>query len=477
MPSINKTSTLIKLVSLTNMVNSEEGLALTPMLVGKHGIGKSQIVKAAAREIGADAFTIEGGSLNEGEITGLPFAFKNDDGSRELRFIKYYQVNKIAELEKYYYQKALTTGFLNGTVKIERTDDGEYLIEGKEKRLVRTPLDLIKDGEDNAYKFGFQLSPETKLKLIESGEISPVILFIDEINRTEMQVMKELMNIILNRCVNGYEFPWWVQIVSAINPSSQNSTYATNEMDDAQISRFIRIKVDANLEEWVDYALAKNMNHDVVDAIATSEAIFNHKEKSQEDETELFPDPRGWEMVNILLSYKDIINSTRYFSSEEKNAIDDNVRILVRGKVGETAARTFFENLNNKDNNIKPVEIINGKDMKIDPKVSYKFANLKRLNQKIISDNVVNYIVGNINDVHKKATSSKEEDKKFYGNYMSQLKEFTNLLDTATQILFVKKFLKVPNGTQIFHKVSKAFSKEILANILDVKDGLNDLLK
>jgi hypothetical protein len=58
---------------------------------------------------------------------------------------------------------------------------------------------------------------------------------------------------------------------------------------------------------------------------------------------------------------------------------------------------------------------------------------------------------------------------------MSQLKEFTNLLDTATQILFVKKFLKMQNGTNIFNKISKAFSKEILANIYEAKNAIKDL--
>ena len=63
-------------------------------------------------------------------------------------------------------------------------------------------------------------------------------------------------------------------------------------------------------------------------------------------------------------------------------------------------------------------------------------------------------------------------------NYMSQLKEFTNLLDTATQILFVKKILKrdkeVP-GVQLFQKVSSVFSNEILMNIQIAKQALKDI--
>lgn len=288
--------------------------------------------------------------------------------------------------------------------------------------------------------------------------------------------MKELMNIILNRSVNGYDFPWWVQIVSAINPSSQNSTYATNEMDDAQLSRFLKIKVDANLDDWVDYALDKHLNSDVIEAIAVSETIFNHKEKSQEDESEMYPDPRAWEMVCHLFDTIFSINETRYFSGEEKSLVNDDLRVLVRGKVGDTAARTLFENISNKENNIKPAEILTGKQLNIDPEIVTKFNNQKRLTQKIISDNVVMYVADRIFEIDPYKTSKDEKKKAYYMNFMSQLKEFAAMLDTATQIIFVKKFIKLPNGAKIFGMVSKTFSTTIIQNLYNAKDTLNDAL-
>lgn len=232
MPSIKKASTLVKELILINLLEKDKGLAITPLLVGPHGIGKSQIIKKSAKDMNAYCYTVEGGSLKEGEITGLPFAQQNPDGSSEVRFVKYFAINKIWQLEKYYYEIATTKGFLNGTVKLIVDEDGnDVLIEGDNKRVVRTAVDKIEAGTDNIYKFGEELSPETKIKLIESGEIRPVLLFVDELNRSETTTMKELMNIILNKSVNGYDFPWWVSVSSAINPCSQNSTYATNELD------------------------------------------------------------------------------------------------------------------------------------------------------------------------------------------------------------------------------------------------------
>lgn len=478
MATINKAGTLTKAITVINLMSDADnkGVSITPMLNGPHGIGKSQVVKQVADSMNAYCYTIEGGSLKEGEITGLPFAQLNADGSSEVRFIKYYAINKIWQLEKYYYQKAIEEGFLNGEVKLIVDERGnEILVEGKTQTIVRRPIDKIEAGDDNAYKFGSELSPETKIKLIESGEIKPVVLFIDELNRTEQQTMKELMNIILNKSVNGYDLPWFVSIVSAVNPCSQNSTYATNELDDAQLDRFLKIKVDANLEEWIDHALDTKLNSDVIEGIAIAEHIFIKREKGQEDTSEMTPSPRSWEMVSNIYTYIKSAYKTKFFTDEERKKVDDDLRILIRGKVGENAARTLLENINRKENNIKPAEILTMKENKIDPAIVTKFNNQKRLTQKIIADNVVNYVANVITEVDKMKSSTDAKKKEQYANFMAQLKEFSCMLDTATQILFVKKFLKLPNGQQVFNKISKAFTKEILANIYEAKAAIKDL--
>ena len=478
MATIKDAKTLVKENYFTNL-SADEGMNMTMMLSGPHGIGKTKIIQSAAKDLGGYCFTIEGGSLKEGEITGLPFAQQNADGSSEVRFIRYYIINKCWQLEKYYYEIARTRGFLDGKVRLEEDGAGnQWLIEFDKKTQISSAVDSVVSGEDNRYKFGEQLSSETKLKLIESGEIKPVFIFIDELNRTEQQTMKELMNITLNKSVNGFDLSWWVNIVAAVNPSSQNSTYATNELDPAQLSRFCKIRVDAVLENWIDYALDKHMNSDVVEAIAISEAIFNQKDSSTQDMAEMTPDPRAWDMVaHVYDTIHDIVR-LKFFDAEERSGVEDDLRIIINGKVGETAGRTLLANISRKENNIKPQEILTGKQKNIAPEVVQKFRNQKTLTKKIISDNLVNYLMNEINEIYKGKTSTDPKKKEAYMNYMSQLKEFTNLLDTATQILFVKKILKrdkeVP-GVQLFQKVSSVFSNEILMNIQIAKQALKDI--
>jgi MoxR-like ATPase/soluble cytochrome b562 len=450
------------------------------MLSGPHGIGKTQIVHRAAKELGGYALVVEGGSLKEGEITGLPFASKTNDGSSEVRFVPYYQISNIMKVEKEYQNIAKTTGFLEGTIKL--TDKGTVVKKnGKDVVIpVKSRIDSLMHGEINDYKFGEELSAELKLKLVESGEVKPVILFVDELNRTEPQVMKELMNIVLNRNINGYDLPWWVTVVAAVNPSSQSSVYAVNELDDAQRDRFLKLTVDARLEEWIDYALDSGMNSDVVASVATAEDIFIRREKGHTDEEEMNPSPRSWEMVNYIYTNIDMFNDSKLMSAEDKKYSNEDLRTLIAGKVGPTAARTFLQNIENKENNIKPSEIINGKADKIDEKVVNKFLAQKKLRQKITMDNVIRHIASTVVDFETKKKSTKAEEKREYVSYKSQIKQFVEILDDATKLAFAKKLAQVEtvvatDGKNVFGKISDCFATNILQSLMEFESGLKNL--
>lgn len=170
MITINEAKRLIKRTILSNIVSEKPNLAITPLISGKHGIGKSAMIKTIAEELGGVCITIEGGTLKEGEITGLPYQYKDDDGKIKFRFLPYYAVDRIQEEEKRVF-----------------------------KLLERELQDSSKlNGDENIYAVN-NLSASEKIELIKSGLIKPVIIFIDEVNRTENTVYKELMNIQIGR--------------------------------------------------------------------------------------------------------------------------------------------------------------------------------------------------------------------------------------------------------------------------------------
>ena len=79
-----------------------------------------------------------------------------------------------------------------------------------------------------------------------------VLLFIDEINRCEHTVQQELMNLILNREINGYKLPEGVKILAAMNPSSKYGSdfdYQVVDMDAAQENRFVWLSMEPDYNQ------------------------------------------------------------------------------------------------------------------------------------------------------------------------------------------------------------------------------------
>ena len=87
MISINEAKRLVKRAILANIACDKPNLAITPLVSGKHGIGKSAMIKSIANDLGGVCITVEGGTLKEGEITGIQYQYKDADGKIKLRFL------------------------------------------------------------------------------------------------------------------------------------------------------------------------------------------------------------------------------------------------------------------------------------------------------------------------------------------------------------------------------------------------------
>ena len=251
-----------------------------PVIKGQHGLGKTDMMATIAKELGMKLITVEGGLLKEGEIGGLPIVKERK--------------------------------FKNNTGKEETTYVTEYAIHNK-MRLMNQYLD---DGE-------------------------AVLLFIDELNRTDNAVMQELMNIILNREINGIVLPEGVYVCGAMNPSANDgvNNYSTNELDPAQLDRLTIIEMDADTSSWLDWALTKpgsiksdeevpqykrlnkslyktNIDESIIEFLSMN-ADFLVKQSAS---SLVGVSPRSWEMASDLIrTYK--LNSQYFRPAILQNAL------------------------------------------------------------------------------------------------------------------------------------------------------------
>lgn len=433
MISVNNAARLIKRAILANIATDKENVAITPLISGKHGIGKSAIVKTVAKDLGGTCITIEGGTLKEGEITGLPYQYENAQGEAQFKFLPYYAVERIQEQEKLLFERAGKT--------IEEND----VLSGTENRYAQNDL-----------------APQEKIDLLLSGKVKPVIIFVDEINRTENTVYKELMNILLTKTVNGYQFPWWVFFVGAMNPSTQNSVYATNEMDPAQLDRFLKLKVTSNTSEWIRYGKKAGISPAILQFIKENPKCLSESAAELDDEEKPTPSPRGWDMVDTILSSEPLLQP--FFTAKEnsENVVAKDMKELVAAKLGGTVATMYFASLVENVNAFTAEEVFAD-----DEKLSTVAPAMKKMpvaKRVQTCDAVLGFLEENLDFLIL--------DTKGFNKMKQQLSTLISVLDASTKLLFAQKIAagKTAGGDDLIEVLFDVFEQDLL-EMLDLSDA------
>lgn len=241
-----------------------------PLIVGESGIGKTALAKELANQNGWSLVVIDGNLLKEGEIGGLP------------------------TVESY---KAIDSN--GGEIESKTTI---YAVHNKLREIDRE---------------------------ISSGKT--VLLFIDEINRCEHTVQQELMNLILNREINGYNLHDDVNILAAMNPSSKYGSdfdYQVVDMDAAQENRFVWLNMESDYTQWLRWAIGAGVEQKVIEFISTFPEYLH---KINEDD--IRATPRSYERI-----------SKSYSVYKEKNdSIPRSVFLnVIKGNVGSAIAEEFL---------------------------------------------------------------------------------------------------------------------------------------
>ena len=439
MISINEAKRLVKRALLANIVSEKKNLAITPLVSGKHGIGKSAMIKSIADSLGGVCITIEGGTLKEGEITGLPYQYKDENGHIRFRFLPYYAVERIQNEEKWLFEQAGN-----------RIADGDSL-----------------NGDENRYAMN-DLTPEQKIEAFRTGAVRPVIIFIDEINRTENTVYKELMNILLTRSVNGYQFPWWVLFVGAMNPSTQNSLYATNEMDPAQLDRFIKIKVGDNSREWLKYGKSAGISPQILSFIKDNPKCLSESSRDLEDEEKPTPSPRGWDMIDTILRSEPLL---RPFFTEKENTpkvVEKDMKNLVTAKLGSSVATMFFASLVSESTALTPEEIMADDEALSEASLKLKLMSAAKKIQTC--DLMLDFLKENIEFIML--------DKVRFEKLKKQLFALVKTLDSSSKLLFAQNIAatNTDDGNSMIELLFDVFEKDLIS-MLDLSDQTRALIR
>jgi len=276
-------------------MNGEETIlsltALDPaqscLLMGNHGIGKSEIVKEAAKRLGIPCVDIRLSQCDVGDLKGMPF-----------------------------------------------------LVGG---RTYFAPPDWFPLREEDAADLQKQLGLKDKVSLGLHGDKG--FLFLDEINRANREVQQAAFEIVLDRRLNMRSLPEGWRVVAAVNDN--DDLYSVIDFDPAFLDRFFVVKFRPEEDEWFSWA----KSHKIHDAVymflrkfnkylyPTNEAI-----KQATTGKNKVHGPRSWahlsrSILSMQESFKNGILAFDILERTQKSM--DFLYKVAQGHVGHMAATEF----------------------------------------------------------------------------------------------------------------------------------------
>ena len=325
-----------------------------PLIVGESGIGKTALAQEIAQENKWSLIVINGNLLKEGEIGGLP------------------------TVESY--------------AGVNNQED-----QDEKKATVYAVHHKLREIDEE----------------ISQGKI--VLLFIDEINRCEHTVQQELMNLILNREINGYKLPEGVKILAAMNPSSKYGSdfdYQVVDMDAAQENRFVWLYMEPDYNQWIDWAIEAGIEQKVIEFIST---FPDYLHKINEDD--LRATPRSYERISSI--YK--------IYKEKNDSIPRSVFInVVKGNVGRVIAEEFVSFV---ESDYRPLisygDVFSGNSLH--ESIIEKVKNESHTRLYLCAKNILKNLEANLLNNH--------DDSSFY---MDRLIEFLNIYPVDLKIAIMK---------------------------------------
>ena len=284
---------MAKVSQIKNAIQVCGRAGVTPFIWGHRGLGKSSLCRQLAAELGIGFIDMRCSQLEGSDIRGLP--------------------DKLEGRTVFLPPADLPKGDWSNDKVVEYM--GEY----------------PQDGD-----WGGDLEAERKFDS-RWHEVQPHmqrgILFLDEINRAQDDVLQAAFQLVLDRKVGQYTVPpgWW--IVAAGN---FQEGYSTNGFNDAAfINRFCHMTLstgETTLEEWVNY-MAKTHGEGATEIIEF--AVQNNKHLDGDIPGELgfsiMPSRRSWEAVARV----DKVLRT------ELTQLSDVRTLVLAGLIGQDLALSF----------------------------------------------------------------------------------------------------------------------------------------
>jgi hypothetical protein len=145
------------------------------------------------------------------------------------------------------------------------------------------------------------------------------LLVFEELNRCPGYMRAPCLQLLTGRTLNDYELPPGWLPVAAINPPEGG--YEVDELDAALLSRFVRVAVEPDRQEWLAWAGSSGVHPGVIAYVESDTAVFHDAESN----------PRAWAYVSSLV-----------VAAARSEAPQESLRAAIVGVVGPERGAAFL---------------------------------------------------------------------------------------------------------------------------------------
>ncbi len=311
------------------------------MLKANHGMGKSDLVKQAAEIIGGSCIDIRLSQKEVGDIVGMPFH-----------------------------------------------------VQG---RTYYAPPEWFPMREEDKDKLKELLNLTENISLGNFGEKG--ILFLDELNRANIEVQQAAFELVLDRRLNCKSLPDGWRVVTAINDNT--AVYRVQNMEAALLSRFYEIPFEPSQEEWFEWLKSNGKHHAVIEFCQKyPDMIDPNDDMLAENEGKKLFDRRSWTRLADSLTEFETKYQAGQFPYEplaKENA--GQILIFAAGFIGMTASAKFAQFIETEYKSLDADTILNKWDKTVKEQIKSLVDDPARLPEVAhYSDSLVEYIQSNIKD-------------------------------------------------------------------------------
>jgi hypothetical protein len=185
----------------------------------------------------------------------------------------------------------------------------------------------------------------------------PVVLMLDEVNRSMPQVMQSFFQIILDRQlgnnVDGEPLTLHpeTRVVAAVNHGNE---YDVNDMDPAMLRRFWVVDLDPSLNDWIDWAGNNDIDPVTIEYVRQHPEHFQVNPGTVEPGT-VIPTPASWHRLDESLRHMGMAPSAIAGGRPE------GFYALSTGFIGTEAAISYVDFVSRYERIISAEDVITGK--------------------------------------------------------------------------------------------------------------------